>query len=280
MRVALLIALVSPAVFAVDPQAILGSEERATQVQPVEELPVVSLKSAERVDAWYVSLQGGYTMRNYSLLSSTGSIYVPRGSGYELRAHIEKEWGQNRKVMGAFSYGSQAMASASTTPSAFSVRGMQGVLQYSHLIAGMNSPRTSSWWLAVGYQIKQRTGAVSGVAGVPDPMTDVLFHGIRLGVRYESPVRWGKFGWGFSTYFHIPVFFRETSQSTGFYRFGFSNETAVDLTYEVRETFVLSVGPRFSVDYRQFGGVASRGSTDATEFETVITVPLELRVRF
>ncbi len=264
-------------VFASEPEIILGPEDEVT-APVLEEAPVIHLKTAKKERAASFSLRGGWSQRNYRLTSSGVNTNIPGGSGYEVEGTLEKETNDGQKLSASFQWGTHAFTGiTSFTPSNFRINSMQANVQYGFLVFGEAAPRAQSWWLWVGYEAKKRTGQ----AGLPlSPMTDVFFHGFRAGLSYEGPNLWGNFGFAASTFLMLPIFFREDVETTGSYRFGLTSESAFMVRYALRDALSISVGGRFYLDYRTYFGTGTRNSVNATELEPVISIPIEIQIRF
>lgn len=284
MRAIILLSLSwSLAVSARNPEPILGPESNvettgtdAQRATPVEPPPVLSLKGAEKARALRFTLRGAWTSRGYRLSSQALNGNFPGAGGYEVDAQIDHEVSTHRRLLGAFTYGQSRFTNISGFGSS-PVTAWQAALHYGWLVSGETSPHTSAWWFDLGYQVKKR-GAVS--SGTVTPMTDLVYHGPRAGLVYEGPRRWGGFGYNFWTYAMVPIFFREEVQTTGSYRFGLSTESGLMLRYELRDTLTIAVGAKLTLDYRSYFGTGSRGSVNATEIETLLSVPLEIQLRF
>ncbi len=270
---------------------ILGSEETITQesyaspiVSPIsktpvgEELPVVHLNTAQKDRALTFSLRGGWSQRNYRLTSSGVNANLPGAAGYELEGIFEKEINESQKLSVSFQWGTHRFADFTDfTPASFRISSMQAIIQYGFLAFGTMAPGASSWWLWAGYEAKKR----SGQAGLPvSPITDVFFHGLRVGVSYEGARETGGFGIDASTFLMLPIFFREDVETTGSYRFGLTTESSLMVHYGLRDTLSIAVGGRFYLDYRTYFGTGTRSTVNATELEPVISVPVEIRLRF
>ncbi len=269
--------------YAVSPEQILGAEEPNQTLSseaelkgaPAATVPELSLKTAKREKDLAVTFKGGVSVRNYNLSSSTLNAFFPSGIGYQIGLGVERELSDASSLDFDFDYFSSRFANiASLSPSSFTITAWNTSVDYSFLLAETSA---RSWWLSLGYQMNKRGGA--NASPVP-PMTDLWFHGPRLGFKYRGPKLFGDLGLNFSSHLMVPWFFQEDIQTTGFFKFGLSSSTVLDLRYELREAATLTLGLRLNVDYRNYFGTGTRGATGAQEFEWVLTVPVSLQIRF
>jgi hypothetical protein len=272
---------------AVSPEQILGSEQTKEAVSSEalpksaysEPAPEINLKTAKRERAIAISFKGGPSFRNYRLSSSTLNANLPAAVGYQLGLMVEKELNESRSLGFEFDYFSHLFSNTTGfTPSSFRITSWNTSADYSLLISGDTlAPNHESWWLSLGYQMNKRGGATTTpIVGI----TDLWFHGPRAGFKYSGPHLFGDLGLNFSSHLMIPWFFQENLQTTGFFKFGLSSTTALDLRYELRDTATLTAGIRLHVDYRNYFGTGTRGAADAQEFEWVLTIPVTFQIRF
>lgn len=276
---------VAPAVPAAAPaepgaQPVEGAAPIAAPAIKREEpaLPEVSLQKAKQQKPIQFTLRPGWATRTYKLSSQGLSGSFPNGGGFSGDLLISRETIEGQRMIGSFGYGTNTFSNIpGITPTGFTITSLNAYLEYQWLAGGEASPRTSSWWFGAGWQFKKRGGAVA----LPiTPVTEVMFQGIRFGFAYEGPHLMGSVGLDLSSHVMIPVFFREDIDQTGSYRFGLTSENTIFLRYELRDALTLAIGATFVFDYRGYSGVGTRSTLNATELETLITVPLELRVRF
>lgn len=271
----------------ISPEQVLGSEvvkpsapleaplpTGLPQTAPSTPVPEISLKTAKKEKTLAVSFLGGPGVRTYNLSSSGLNAYFPTALGYQLGLEVQRELSETSHLALAFDYFSSQFSNiTSVTPSTFRITAWNTSADYSILLSGGLRP----WWLDLGYQMNKRNGANGSPVTL---MTDLWFHGPRVGFKYLGPTLFGAMGLNFSSHLMVPWFFQEDIQTTGFFKFGLSSSTALDLRYELRETATLTVGIRLNVDYRNYFGTGTRGAVNGKEFEWVLTFPVSFQIRF
>jgi hypothetical protein len=281
---ALLLTLGCPT-WATSPESILGPDpdlagaQNAQASPQVDAIPELNLKMARKKKAFLLLVEGGPSVRNYTLTSSALNASFPGAFGYEVALSFERELSETERLSGSFSTFSHTFSGVtSITPSTFAAAAWNTFAQYSFVLAGdTESTSGGVWWMSLGYEMKKRTGA----NGSPvTPLDTVWYHGPRVGFIYERPKKWGSFGYQFSTHVMIPWFFQEDIQTTGSFKYGISSDNTLSLRYELRDTATLMVGVKFYLDFRSYFGTGTRGSTNATELETVFSFPLSCQIRF
>ncbi len=226
-------------------------------------------------DGFSVDIAGGMSVISSKLDGRGFAGELPSSKGSVFDAAISRSWAKSGVKL-SLDY-SQAEANmdgpVNVNPRSIDVRRSE----YSAKVTF--SPAPDSGWSMYRYGFSYSIVEYAVTDNTPALIADQTTDGFSaiVGRDFQISEKWVG-ATDFTLY--APHIFNEGSVHTGFNRKFLGLELALQISYKLREDFSLYLGGRYRQERAGFSGTGDRGTTDARDTRTVISIPFGLRYDF